>query len=596
MIFSELSSYFERIESTSARLEITQILAELFLNLSPEEIEKTAYLLQGRVVPLYRKLEFGMAEKSVIKSILQAVQTDKKTFDNHYQHSGDIGLTAESLKKHIPSMEESDKSISDVYATLRHIAEAHGPGSQDQKNNFLAALIRELDPLSVRYVVRIPPGVLRLGFSDMTILDAYSWMLTGDKKLRKRIEKAYHVRPDLGLIGRILKEKGIGGMDEIQPKVGTPIIMMRAERMSSGQEIVDKLGQCAVEPKYDGFRLQIHVNKKTDEVTLFTRGLDEVSAMYPDIIEGVTNEVTAESVIIEGEAIGYDPQTGSFLPFQETVQRKRKYGVEEKAKEIPLKFFAFELLYLNGESQIFTPFRQRRELLESIIAPDTNQEQRTVVVANDELFDDPKKIEIAFDEAITKGLEGIIAKKLDGIYQAGARGSNWIKFKRSYSSQIDDTIDCLVMGYDYGRGKRAEFGIGAFLAGIFDATQDRFLTVAKIGTGLTDEEWRELKKRCDELVSSSQPARYDVDKMVEADVWVDPSIVVEIKADEISRSPVHTAGRVMKATKSGNAQEVDIAGYALRFPRLEHFRDDKRPEEVTTLEEMHGLFQKQQGK
>lgn len=593
MNVSHLSSYFDRIESQTSRLEITRSLAELFQNLSADEIEKTAYLLQGRVVPLYKKGEFGMAEKMVVKSIIQALHIDKKTFDQHYHKSGDMGTTAENLKKQLPTMDEKDMSVLDFYTNLKEIANAHGPGSQEQKNNILARLITHLDPLSVRYIVRIPPGILRLGFSDMTILDAYSWMLTGDKTLRKKIEKAYHVRPDLGLIGRVLKEKGIDGMDEIYPEIFTPIIMMRAERMSSGEEIVKKIGQCAVEPKYDGFRLQIHYDKRQDRVKLYTRGLDEVSAMYPDIIEGVKKEIQADTVILEGEAIGYDPHTGNFLPFQETVQRKRKYGVAEKAKEIPLKLFAFELLYLNEESHITRPFQERRKKLESIISVNKDEENRTIVMAKDELFDDPQKIELAFDDAVTKGLEGIIAKKLTGVYQAGARGSNWIKFKRSYSSQIDDTIDCLVMGYDYGKGKRADFGIGAFLAGIFDEKTDQFLSVAKIGTGLTDDEWRELKKRCDELVSENKPTRYEVDKMVTPDIWITPSLVVEIKADEISRSPIHTAGRVMKASKSGTAQQVDIAGYALRFPRLERFRDDKRPEDVTTLDEMHNLFKKQ---
>lgn len=596
MQFSELARAFETIEQTSARLEITNLLATLFQNLSAEEIEKTAYLLQGRVTPLYEKMEFGMAEKSVIKCICSAFQIDIKDFRAKNDTIGDIGKTTEAFKHEYTSFEQEDPSILEVYTELKKLAEAHGSGSQEHKSAILSSLIRRVDPISARYIVRIPAGVLRLGFSDMTVLDSLSWMSVGDKSLRKSIEKAYHVRPDLGFIGKTLKTHGIEGLKEVKPSLFTPIIMMRAERLSSGEEIVEKIGRCAIEPKYDGFRLQIHYDKKKDQVTLYTRGLDEVSAMYPDIIAGVRKEVQAESIIMEGEAIGYDLQTENFLPFQETVQRKRKYGVSEKAKEIPLKFFAFELLYADGQSYIPIPFQDRRKKLESCIAAGDTVATRTILLARNDLMDDPKKIEVTFEEAITKGLEGIIAKKLDGFYQAGARGSNWIKFKRSYSSQINDTLDCLVMGYDYGKGKRADFGIGAFLAGVYDTERDMFVTVAKIGTGLSDNEWRELKKQCNSTVSTDRPTLYDVDKMVEVDVWTNPSIIVEVRADEISRSPVHTAGRKMKPSKSGSAVDIDVAGYALRFPRLESFRTDKRPEEVTTLQEVADMFAKQYGK
>ena len=184
-------------------------------------------------------------------------------------------------------------------------------------------------------------------------------------------------------------------------------------------------------------------------------------------------------------------------------------------------------------------------------------------------------------------------KKIDGIYQPGARGWNWIKYKRSYASRIDDTIDCLVMGYDLGHGKRTDFGIGAFLVGILDEKKQQFMTVAKIGTGLTDEEWKTLKIAADKYKTDKQPNNYLVDKMMHVDVWISPKIVVEIKADELTRSPSHTAGRILKKSKSGSAYEVDVPGFALRFPRLARFRDDKRPEDVTTLKEIEKLFKLQ---
>jgi DNA ligase-1 len=426
----------------------------------------------------------------------------------------------------------------------------------------------------------------------MTVLDALSWMIKGDKSLRPIIEGAYHVRPDLGFVGKLIKEKGIAAVQKVKPAVFTPIIMMRAERLGSSEAIIQKLGKCVMEPKYDGFRLQVHYSKKKNEVRLYSRSLEETSEMYPDIIEGIKKEVKAEEIIIEGEAIGYDVATNTFLPFQQTVQRKRKYDVAEKAKEIPLKLFVFEILYIDGESLLQTPFTERRKKLEKAVKPSAKAVSDTILLAPDTTTDDPKELELLFDDAITNGLEGMIVKKMDGIYQPGARGFNWIKFKKSYGSSIGDTIDCLVMGYDYGKGKRADFGIGAFLVGVYDGKNDVFKTVAKIGTGLSDDEWRELKKRSDKFKSAKQPAIYDVDKMMSVDVWIKPEIVVEIKADIITRSTMHTAGRVLKPSKSGSAFDVETPGYALRFPRLVSFRD-KKPEDSTSLKEVEELFKLQ---
>jgi len=585
MKFSKLATFFERIEKTSSRIEMTQILAELYKELAPEELEKTVYLLQGRVVPAYEKIEFGMAEKTVVKAVISALSLDKSYFEAENRKLGDVGKTTEAFKKQYISFEAKDLTVLEVFHELYRMATASGNGSQEIKINILSLLVRQLDPLSCRYVVRIPAALLRLGFSDMTVLDAYSWMLSGDKSFRLQIEQAYHVRPDLGFIGRIIKEKGIKELSSITPKLFTPIIMMRAERLSSGDEIVKQIGECAIEPKYDGFRLQIHYKKNLksnlndqiqNEVRLYSRSLEDVTYMYPDIVAGVKKEIKADEAIFEGEAIGFDPHTGAFLPFQETVQRKRKYDIEAKAKEIPLKLFTFELLYCNGINYIHKPFIERRDELEKIVKASGQVALDSIVLAPHQLMNEGKTIEEQFEKAIGEGLEGIIAKKLDGVYQPGARAWNWIKFKRSYSSKINDTIDCVVMGYDAGKGKRTDFGIGAFLVGLYDDQMGQYKTVAKIGTGLTDEEWKELKSKIQNLRSKIIPKNYLVDKQMFCDEWVSPQVVVEIRSDEITKSPIHSAG------------------YAFRFPRLERFRDDKKPEDATTLRELIQMVKTQE--
>ncbi|OGK45141.1 hypothetical protein A2957_03365 [Candidatus Roizmanbacteria bacterium RIFCSPLOWO2_01_FULL_38_11] len=570
MNFKNLSEYFKKIEETPSRLEMTRLLAELFNKIHADEIDKVIYLLQGRLCPTFTKLDFGLGEKMILRAAARSLNIEAKHFMNSYNKIGDIGKTVEEFKKDIMTIGERDMTIVEVFTMLEKIAHASGDGSQEVKIGVLSELIQTLDPLSTRYVVRIPAGTLRLGFSDMTMLDSFSWMVAGNKSLRPTLEKAYQVRPDLGYLGKRIKAKGVQNIDDIEPEVFTPIIMMKAQRLSTIGEIVEKIGESIIEPKYDGFRLQVHYrnHNKQKTVKLFSRSLEDVTYMYPDIVEGVKKEIKAKEIIFEGEAIGFDPYTGNFLPFQQTVQRKRKYDIEEKAQEIPLRMFAFELLFLNGTSCINKPFSERLTTLRKLIKISGDIFKDTLLPTEERKANDKKVIEKMFEEAVSRGLEGIMIKKLDGRYQPGARGWNWIKYKRTHSNKVTDTFDCLVMGYDYGKGDRAKFGIGAFLVGVYDDKSDTFKTVAKVGSGPTEEEWKDIKKRLDRFQTKNKPALYEVHKNTQSDIWVKPSIVVEIQADEITVSPMHSSG------------------YALRFPRLKGMRDDKKPQDATTVSEL----------
>ena len=570
MRFSRLAEYFGSIEQTSSRLEMTRILSDLFKEADRDEIAQILYLLQGRVAPLYEKVEFNMGEKMVIKASARAVGVELNVFTTLFKKKGDIGVAIEELKKQASTLFSKDLSILDVFNQLGRLADSSGVGSQDLKISILSGLIQELDPLSCRFVVRIPINKLRLGFSDVTILDGFSWMLKGDKSLRGVIEKAYHVRPDIGFIGKTIKESSEKGLTHVKPAVFTPILMMRAERLADPKDIFEKVPEGIIEEKYDGFRLQIHANKSG--VKLFSRSLENVTEMYPDIVLAISTEIKYKNIIIEGEAVGYSTKTGKLLPFQETVQRKRKYDIEAKSKEIPLRLFVFDLLYLNGKSLIDEPLKHRRELLSGLVK---NTAKNTLNLAPETIARAPEDIKKSFLKSIEDNLEGIMVKKPDGAYQPNARNWNWIKYKKSYATKVEDTIDCLVMGYDFGQGKRSGFGIGALLIGVYDGQKDVFKTVSKLGTGLTDIEWREVKKLCDQSLSKKKPLNYSVDKQMAVDVWVKPSIVLEIRSDEITKSPMHTAH------------------LALRFPRLERLRDDKRPDDVTTIEEVEQLFKLQ---
>lgn len=577
MLFKHFSQALEEIENVSSRLVITEKLAALFSLLDSEEMAFIPYLLQGRIAPAYTGIEFGMAEKSVIKAAAYALNLDHADFAKEVRKAGDVGRAIELARATFTSFEQEDLTITQVFQELENITTQTGEGSQETKSHILAHLFVKLDSLSCRFISRIPIGQLRLGASDITFLDAYSWMLTGDKSHRLVIEKAYQVRPDLGYIGSKIKREGIKGVAHVKPQVFTPILMMKPERLSSGAEIMEKLGQCMVEPKYDGLRLQIHIEKykvggrdkknKAPSVEIFTRGMERATAMYPDIVEAVIKEVDCNDCILEGEALGYDYETNTFLSFQETIQRKRKHNIAETAREIPLKLMVFDLIYLNGESLLSKPLVERKQSIETLL-PHQKDKKSLLQSSPTEAPQSAKQIEDLFDTFVSEGLEGIMAKKLDSVYKPGAREYSWVKLKRSYSSKVQDTIDCVVMGYDAGKGKRADFGIGAVLVGVFDPDSEQYLTLAKIGTGMTDEEWKQLKTSGEKHMAKKKPEHYAVRKEVECDFWVEPHIVLEIRCDEITKSKLHTSG------------------WSMRFPRLERFRTDKRPQDATTLNEV----------
>ena len=394
------------------------------------------------------------------------------------------------------------------------------------------------------------------------------------------LENAYNICADIGLIAYTLKEDGIDAIQHMNIKLGTPILPAAAERMPTAKALFEKLGACFAEPKLDGFRLQIHLDKTKDipEVHFFSRNLQDMSAMFPDLAKEIV-KLKVTTLICEGEAIGYDPNTGGFLPFQETVKRKRKHGVEEAATEYPLQLFLFDLLYLNDHSYLDTPYIKRHQQLEKMVS---SIETNHLFVSEHVAIESAQQFENYFLETIAMGLEGLVVKRSDAIYQPGKRNFNWIKLKRQEEGHLEDTIDCIILGYYAGKGKRAHFGIGAFLVGVYNKEIDMFQTVAKIGTGMTDDEWRMLKTKCDALQTIEKPKNIECAKELTPDVWVVPELVCRVRADEITLSPLHSAGKT----------EAQL-GYALRFPRFMDYRTDKSCQEATTDTEVKRLYEDQ---
>ncbi len=570
MRFAKLVDYLAQLEATTKRLEMTATLGALFKEATAEDVAPIVYLTQERLAPAFEPMDLGIGEALAAEALAKATGKDRDAIKKLYKQYGDYGIVAEKL------LGDATKrlTVAQVFERLREIALTSGEGTVEKKTDLLSDLLQKLSGREARYLLRIPLGRLRLGIGDPTVMEGLSWSQTGDKSLRPAIERAYNVCSDLGEVARIFKSGGVDALAKIQVQVGKPVRMALAERAKSAEDIVTRLGKCAIENKYDGFRCQVH--KRGDEVRIFSRNLEETTAMFTDIGAGIREQVRAQTAILEGEALSYDPATGEFHPFQVTMQRKRKYDLEAMTVKFPLRLIAFDLLYLDGKDFTGQPYWQRHATLASIIA-----EGERVQVAQNLITQDAKEIEKYFLGAIASGLEGIMAKRLDSKYQAGARNFNWIKLKRSYQGHLSDTIDGVVVGYLRGRGMRARFGIGALLVAVYDAAQDKFATIAKIGTGLSEAEWLQMRALLDEVAVTQKPAR--VDAVLEPDVWVEPKYVIEMQADEITRSPIHTAG------KGG-----DEPGYALRFPRVVGFiRADRKPEDATTVEEILKMFEKQ---
>lgn len=600
MLFREVAEYFDKIENSSSRLIMTDYLSELFEKTPASDAKKVVYLLQGRIAPQFEGKEIGFGEKLIAEGIAKATGFNREEVDKSFNKTGDLGNTAEEFikKKKQLSLQIQELTVEKVFTNLKKMSQSEGAGSQELKTKTLAELFNYATPVEARYIARIPLGNIRLGVGDPTIMDAFSMILTKKEQneiklkkenantkkeekeiddearkvkvqVREKIESAYNVDSDLGEIAQILKEKGINGLNEIKIKPGTPIRPTAAERLPSAKEIIEKLGKCAVEAKYDGFRLQI--SKDGDNVKIFSRQSEEMTDMFPEITTAVKEYIIPKRCIIEGEALAFNETTQEYYPFQVTIQRKRKYEIEKKAKEYPLNLFLFDVMYVEHENYMDKPLIERREKLKSIV-----KDGGLIKLSEQRIIDNPKDLEDFFEDAISRGLEGIIAKDLSAPYIAGARKFAWIKLKRSYKGTLSDTLDLVIIGYYLGKGKRTEFGLGALLVASYNEQKDVFESVAKIGTGLSEETLTQMQEMLFKDKVKNKPAR--VISEVEPDFWVSPKYVVETRADEITKSPMHSCGK------------EEGTGYALRFPRMIKLRTDKKAEGATTTEEVKQMF------
>ena len=579
--FKVVVDHFIQMEDTTKRTELTSILAHLFNSVKPSEIDKVIYLTQGKIYPDYIGVELGVAEKTIIRALSKYSGLSEEKIEDEYKKLGDLGDVAKNVVQNKKQMTffAQQLTINRVYGILEKIAKTSGKGSQDMKLAYFMSLLNDAEPDEAKYLVKIVLGTLRLGVADYTVLDALALAYAGSKDWREILEKAYNLSGDLGLVASTLALKGIDEVKKIGIKVGRPIRPMLAERVPTVEEALEYMKNgCIAEYKYDGERVQVH--KSGNTVVLYSRRLENITMHYPDIIELALKNIKANEAIVEGEAVAVDPDTGEFYPFQELMHRRRKYGIEEAMKMYPVTLFLFDIMYADGSQLVDLPLTERRKILWNTVKKDERVQFATHIESTD-----PKEIENFMDQAITDGCEGLVLKDPASIYRAGARGFSWIKLKRDYQGELADTLDLVVVGAFYGRGRRAGT-YGTLLVAVYDKDSDSFYTVTKIGAGFTDEDLKNFPKLLEPYKIPHRHARV-VSKM-DADVWFEPRIVIEVQAQEITLSPIHTAA--FGLIKEG-------AGLALRFPRFTgKIRDDKSPEDATTVTELIEMYRNQKKK
>jgi DNA ligase 1 len=574
--YETVAEAYRDLEQVSARLALIERLAELLSRTPAELLPTICYLCQGLIAPQFAGVDLGLAEKLAVRAVATATGTEPGQVVTSVRETGDLGQAAEQLLTTTAADRPASLPVTVVVDTLHQIAEAEGPGSQGRKLDLLAGLLAQATPLEARYLLRLVTGGLRLGIGTPTILDALAQVHAGGRAARPVLERAYNICCDLGQVAAALVGGGVAAVEQIRVRPGNPVRAMLAQRLSEPAEILAKLGgQCAAEYKYDGMRVQAH-RTADGTIELFTRRLERVATQFPDVVEVLAAGLGPAEAIVEGEVVAFDPAAGELRPFGEVMFRRRKYGIAEAVRDIPVGLFCFELLYADGQDLTTLPYPQRRARLAEAITPSAQLRLTTATeVAT------PAALDAAFGQAVTDGCEGLVCKSVGPAsgYQAGARGWQWIKLKRDYRTELSDTTDLVVVGAFAGRGRRA--GVyGAVLLAAYDPAAEVFAAVTKCGAGFSDADLAALPARLAPLARPDKPPR--VDARQQPDIWFEPGLVLEILSAELTLSPTYTAGW---------GQIKPDAGLAMRFPRFTgRWRDDKAAQDATTVGELVDLY------
>ncbi|MDH3279094.1 MAG: ATP-dependent DNA ligase [Nitrosopumilus sp.] len=578
MEFSILVDSFYKMESTKKRLELTQFLVELFKKTPNEIISKIVYLIQGKLRPDFEGIELGVAERIAMRSISKSSGIPIKKIETEYRKGGDLGHAASIIleQKTQTTFLVEDITVERVYETLFKIAKLEGSHSQDMKMKYISSLLNDASPLEANYILKLLLGTLRLGVAENTMMDALAIAFSGDKDNRKILQHAYNVSSDLGKVAETIAIDGIEEVKKFKIILFNPIRPMLADRIKSEEEAIEKIGTAfAAEYKLDGERVQLHI--EGEKMELFSRSLENISNYYPDIIEKIPKNIQVDNIIVEAEIVAVNENTGEFLPFQELMHRRRKHKIEKAVTQYPITVNFFDILYCNGKSCLELNYKDRRKKLEKSVKEDDFAKYVPMSIVTNK-----NEIEDFMENSINAGSEGLMLKMLDKPYQAGSRGSHWLKLKREYQNELGDSLDLVVIGGFFGKGRRTG-SYGTLLLATYDEDEDVFTSICKVGTGFTDEDLDQLYQILNPKVTIKKNPR--IISEMKADVWFEPELVIEVVASEITLSPIHKAAmdKIRKET-----------GLALRFPKFTgKIRVEKAVEDASTNEEIIALYKGQ---
>jgi len=579
MLYSKLVDLYARLESTSKRLEKTMMLAGFLKDSSSKEVDKLLLLVQGMVFPKHDPRRIGVASKLVVKALNLATGVKVDDLEHSWKKTGDLGVTAqESLrKKRQHTLFSEDLTVEKIFSNLQKLAVVEGTGSTDVKLKMIAELLTSASPEEARYVVRTLLEDLRVGLGEGTIRDAIAVayyaqnirQLTAEDieglfsrdseltKIRNIVQDAYDMTNDYPQVARLLKEKDIDGLKDLSIDPSKPLKVMLAQKVTDLKEGFERVGRpAALEFKYDGFRMLIGFNKK--DVAIHTRRLENVTKQFPEVARLIKDHVDAASFIIDCEAVGFNPKTYKYVPFQNISQRiRRKYDIERIADEIPVELNIFDILYYDGDSLIGRPFSERRKILEKIIHPKIH----AIKLAEQITTDLDSEGEKFYKKSLDSGNEGIMLKSLDAPYKPGSRVGQMVKLK-----PVMETLDLVIVGAEWGEGKRTGW-LTSFTVACYDPDTDEFLELGKFGTGIKEKD--EEGTSFEELTVLLKPHIYSEKGR---EVSIKPNLVVELSFEEIQKSPSYSSG------------------YALRFPRLVRVREDRSPDESSTIQQIENMY------
>jgi DNA ligase-1 len=578
MKFSIISDAFQKMEGTSKRLELTDILVKLLQEIPEDIISKAIYLIQGKLRPNFEGVELGIAEKLVMRAMSKSVGIPLKKIEEDYNKGGDLGQTAENiLQQKIQTTFTSEIiTLEKVYETLFKISNLEGKGSQEMKMKYVSSMLNDATPQESKFILKILLGTLRLGIAENTVMDALAIAFTGKKENREIIENAYNVSSDLGKVAEVISTGGVEEIKKFQIKLFSPIRPMLADRTKSGEETVEKFQEkFAAEYKLDGERAQIH--KQKNKIEIFSRSLEIITSYYPDIVEKISKLIISDDVILEAEVVAMNSNSGNFLPFQELMHRRRKYEIDEAVAKYPITVNFFDVLFSDGKNCMEMKYEDRRKLLEKIIKQDDFA--RLIPMS---IIESEEQVLEVLENSINSGCEGLMLKHLDSTYRAGIRGSNWLKLKREYQNELGDSLDLIVIGAFFGKGRRTG-KYGTLLLATYNDEEDIFPSICKVGTGFTDESLDQLYQILSPKVTLKKNPK--IFSEMEADVWFEPELVIEIVASEITQSPIH---------KTALNKLKENTGLALRFPKFTgKIRTEKNSEDASTDEEVIALYKGQ---